>query len=43
MILCIRRNFKGALMTLIGVILSIAFVSLLLTILDVDPLKYIQL
>ncbi len=43
MILCIRRNFKGALMTLIGVILSIAFVSLLLTILNVDPLKYIQL
>jgi hypothetical protein len=42
-ILCIRRNFKGALMTLIGVILSIAFVSLLLTILNVDPLKYIQL
>ena len=43
MILCIRRNFKGALMTLIGIILSIAFVSLLLTILNVDPLKYIQL
>ena len=43
MILCIRRNFKGALVTLIGVILSIAFVSLLLTILNVDPLKYIQL
>lgn len=43
MILSIRRNFKGALMTLIGVILSIAFVSLLLTILNVDPLKYIQL
>lgn len=43
MILCIRRNFKSALMTLIGVILSIAFVSLLLTILNVDPLKYIQL
>lgn len=43
MILCIRRNFKGALMTLIGVILSIAFVSLLLTTLNVDPLKYIQL
>ena len=43
MILCIRRNFKRALMTLIGVILSIAFVSLLLTILNVDPLKYIQL
>ena len=43
MILCIRRNFKGALMTLTGVILSIAFVSLLLTILNVDPLKYIQL
>ena len=43
MILCIRRNFKGALMTLIGVSISIAFVSLLLTILNVDPLEYIQL
>jgi len=43
LILCIRRNFKGAVMTLIGVIISIAFVSLLLTILDVNPMNYIKL
>ena len=43
MILCIRRNFKGALMTLIGVICSVAFVSLLLTILNVNPMNYIKL
>ena len=43
LILCIRRNLKGALMTLIGIIISIAFVSLLLTILNVNPLNYIKL
>ena len=43
LILCIRRNFKGALMTLIGAIISIVAVGLLLWILDVNPLKYIQL
>ena len=43
LILCIRRNFKGAVMTLLGVIISIAFVSLLLTILDVNPMNYIKL
>ena len=43
LILCIRRNFKGALMTLIGIIISIAFVSLLLTILNVNPMNYIKL
>ncbi len=43
LILCIRRNFKGALMTLLGVIISIAFVSLLLTILNVNPMNYIKL
>ena len=43
LILCIRRNFKGALMTLVGIILSVAFVSLLLTILNVNPMNYIKL
>ena len=43
LILCIRRNFKGALMTFIGIIASIAFVWLLLIILNVNPLNYIKL
>ena len=43
LILCIRRNPKGALMTLLGIIISIAFVSLLLTILNVNPMNYIKL
>ena len=42
-ILLIRRNPKGALMTLIGTIASIVAVGLLLWVLDVNPLKYIQL
>ena len=43
LILCIMRNFKGAIMTLIGIFISIAFVSLLLTILNVNPMNYIKL
>ena len=43
LILCIRRNFKGALMTFIGVIISIAFVWVLLLILNVNPWNYIKL
>jgi len=43
LILCIRRNFKGALMTFIGVVISIVALGLLLWILGVNPLKYIQL
>ena len=43
LILCIRHNYKGALMTLIGAITSIVAVGLLLWILSVNPLKYIQL
>ena len=43
LILCVRHNYKGALMTLIGAALSIVSVGLLLWILDVNPLKYIQL
>ena len=40
-ILISRRNYKGALMTLIGTISSIVAVGLLLWVLDVNPLKYI--
>lgn len=43
LILCVRRNFKGALLTFIGMTLSIAFIWLLLIILNVDPLNYIRL
>ena len=42
-ILVSKRNYKGALMTLIGAISSIVAVGLLLWILNVNPLKYIQL
>jgi hypothetical protein len=40
---CIRRNFKGAVMTLIGTLSSIVALGLLLWVLGVNPLKYIQL
>ena len=43
LILCLKRNFKGALMTLIGMIVSIAFVWVLLLILNVNPWNYIRL
>lgn len=43
LILCVRRNFKGTLMTLLGIVISIAFIWLLLIILNVDPLNYIRL
>ena len=43
LILCIRRNFKGALMTFIGVLISVVALGLLLWALGVNPLKYIQL
>ncbi|MBR5082599.1 MAG: hypothetical protein IKX35_09190 [Bacteroidales bacterium] len=43
MILCIRRNFKGALMTFIGVLISVVALGLLLWALGVNPLKYIVL
>ena len=43
LILCIRRNFKGAFMTFIGVLISIVTLGLLLWALGVNPLKYIQL
>ena len=43
LILCLKRNFKGALMTLLGTIISIVSVGLLLLVLNVNPLKYIVL
>ena len=43
LILLIRRNFKGVLMTFIGVLISIVALGLLLWALGVNPLKYIQL
>jgi hypothetical protein len=43
LILCIKRNPKGALMTLIGVIISIVAVGLLLMALHVNPMNYIKL
>ena len=43
LILCLKRNFKGTLMTLIGIIISIAFVWVLLLILNVNPWNYIKL
>lgn len=43
LILCFRGNPKGALMTLIGILISIFAVGLLLTILHVNPMNYIKL
>ena len=43
LLLCLKRNFKGVLMTFIGVVASIAFIWLLLIILNVNPLNYIIL
>jgi hypothetical protein len=43
LILCVRRNLKGALMTLIGVLVSIVAVGLLLMALHVNPMNYIKL
>ena len=43
LILCIRRNLKGALMTFMGVLTSVVALGLLLWALGVNPLKYIVL
>lgn len=43
LILCIKRNFKGAMMTIVGMLASIATLWLLLMLLNIDPLKYIIL
>ena len=43
LILCIRHNYKGALMTFMGILSSIVALGLLLWALGVNPLKYIQL
>ena len=40
LLLCIKRSFKGALMTFIGMIAAIAAIWLILLLLNVDPLKY---
>ena len=43
LILCLKRNLKGALLTLAGAVASVVAVGLLLWVLQVNPLKYIQL
>ncbi len=43
LILFIRRNYKGALMAFIGIVISIAVLGLLLLVLSDNPLKYIYL
>ena len=43
LILCLRRNFKGALMSLLGMVASIAFVWVLLLVLNVNLWNYIKL
>ena len=43
LILCLKRNFKGALMTLLGTLISITFAGLLLFAFQVNPLKYFTL
>ena len=43
LMLCLKRDFKGALMTLIGIVITLLIVWLLLTILNVNPWSYIQL
>ena len=43
LILCLKRNYKGALLTLIGTVTSILAMGLLLWALHVNPFKYIIL
>lgn len=43
LILCLKRDFKGALITFAGALASIVAAGLLLLALHVNPLKYIQL
>lgn len=43
LILCLKRNYKGAMMTFVGTAISILAVGLLLCALHVNPLKYIVL
>ena len=43
LILCLKRNLKGVLTTLIGALVSIIAIGLLLLVLNVNPLKYIVL
>ena len=43
LMLCLKRDFKGALMTFIGIVIVLLLLWLLLTILNVNPWSYIQL
>ena len=43
LMLCLKRDFKGALMTFIGIVITLLLVWLLLTILNVNPWSHIQL
>ena len=43
LMLCVKRDFKGALMTLIGVLVTLVLVWVLLLILNVNPWSYIAL
>lgn len=42
LMLCVKRDFKGALMTLIGVIVTLLLIWALLLILNVNPWSYIR-
>ena len=43
LMLCVKRDFKGAMMTLIGVVVTLLLVWVLLLILNVNPWSYIAL
>ena len=43
LMLCLKRNFKGALMTFIGIIIALLLVWALLMIVNVNPWRYIAL
>ena len=43
LMLCLKRNFKGALMTFIGIVIALLLVWALLMIVNVNPWRYIAL
>ena len=43
LMLCLKRNYKGALMTLIGLVIALGIVGIVLTLLHVNPCHYIVL
>ncbi|MBR4391955.1 MAG: hypothetical protein IKT08_07620 [Bacteroidales bacterium] len=43
LMLCLKRNFKGALMTFIGIIIALLFVWAILLIVNVNPWRFIAL